>query len=96
MLVEDYAKNEVTSDRTSRILFAFLDHLPPDGLCNAHEDIIQGRDDLRGVADHYVSNILIPSMLSPVFFCSLYLQLNQSEPAVARHPQDSQLRVSAF
>ena len=67
MLVEDYAKNELASDLTSKILFAFLDHLPPDGLCNACEDIIQARHDLHGLADHYVSNILVPGMFSPVF-----------------------------
>jgi hypothetical protein len=67
MLVEDYAKNELVSDLTSKILFAFLDHLPPDGLCNVCEDIIQARKDLRELADHYVSNILVPSMFSPVF-----------------------------
>jgi len=66
-LVEDYAKNELAPDLTSKILFAFLDHLPPDGLCNVCEDIIQTRDNLRELADHYVSNILIPSMFSPVF-----------------------------
>ena len=66
-LVEDYAKNELASDLTSKILFAFLDHLPPDGLYNVCEDIIQARDDLRELADHYVSNILVPSMFSPVF-----------------------------
>jgi len=67
MLVEDYAKNELASDRTSKILFAFLNHLPPDGLYNVCEDIIQARDDLRELADDYVSNILVPSMFSPVF-----------------------------
>jgi hypothetical protein len=67
ILVEDYAKNELVSDLTSKILFAFLDHLPPDGLCNVCEDIIQARNDLRELADHYVSNILVPSMFSPVF-----------------------------
>jgi hypothetical protein len=67
MLVEDYAKNELASDLTSKILFAFLDHLPPDGLCNVYEDIIQTRHDLHGLADHYVSNILVPSIFSPVF-----------------------------
>src|SRR5437764_8269126 len=62
-----YAKNELASDLTSKILFAFLDHLPPDGLCNVCDDIIQARHDLRGLADYYVSNILVPSMFSPVF-----------------------------
>ena len=66
-LVLDYAKNELASDLTSKILFAFLDHLPPDGLCNVCDDIIEARDDLRGLADHYVSNILVPSMFSPAF-----------------------------
>jgi hypothetical protein len=66
-LVEDYAKDELASDPTSKILFAFLDHLPPDGLCNVCEDIIQARDSLRGLADYYVSNILVPSMFSAVF-----------------------------
>ena len=67
MLVEDYAKNELASDLTSKILFAFLDHLPPDGLCNVCEDIIQARDDLRGLADHYASNILVPSTFPLAF-----------------------------
>jgi hypothetical protein len=67
MLVEDYKKNELAPDLTSKILFAFLDHLPPDGLCNVCDDIIQARHDLHGLADHYVSNILVPSMFSPVF-----------------------------
>jgi hypothetical protein len=70
-LVLDYlVKNELTSDRTSKILFAFLDHLPPDGLRNVCEDIIQTRkdpNDLRELADHYLSNILLPSMFSPAF-----------------------------
>jgi len=69
-LVEEYAKNELASDPTSKILFAFLDHLPPDGLCNVCEDIIQAYKDpheLHELADHYVSNILVPSMFSPVF-----------------------------
>ena len=69
-LVEDYAKNELASDQTSKILFAFLDHLPQDGLCNVCEDIIQARNDSnepRKLADHYVSNILIPSIFSPAF-----------------------------
>jgi hypothetical protein len=69
-LVEEYAKNEFASDLTSKILFAFLDHLPPDGLRNVCEDIIQARNDpkdLRELADHYVSNILLPSMFSPAF-----------------------------
>jgi len=67
MLVEDYAKNELASDRTSKILFAFLNHLPPDGLCNVYDDIVHGRYNLRELADYYVSNILVPSMFSPVF-----------------------------
>ena len=66
-LVEDYAKNELASDLTSKILFAFLDHLPPDGLCNVYDDIVHGRYNLRELADYYVSNILVPSMFSPVF-----------------------------
>jgi hypothetical protein len=69
-LVLEYAKNELASDLTSKILFAFLDHLPLDGLCNVCEDIIEARHDLnalRELADHYVSNILVPSMFSPVF-----------------------------
>jgi hypothetical protein len=66
-LVEDYKKNELAADPTSKILFAFLDYLPQDGLRNICDDIIEARDDLRGLADHYVSNILIPSMFPPVF-----------------------------
>ena len=67
MLVEDYKKNELAPDLTSKILFAFLDYLPPDGLRNVCEDIIQARHDLHELADHYVSNILVPSMFSPAF-----------------------------
>jgi len=71
MLVEDYAKNELASDRTSKILFAFLDHLPlGDGLWNVCDDIMKAQHDVNGLrelADHYVSNILVPSMFSPVF-----------------------------
>jgi hypothetical protein len=69
-LVEDYAKKEPPSDPTSKILLAFLDHLPPDGLCNVCDDIIEAdrRHDLRGLADYFVSNILVPSMSSPVFY----------------------------
>jgi len=69
-LVEDYAKKEPASDPTSKILLAFLDHLPPDGLCNVCDDIIEAdrRHDLRGLADYFVSNILVPSMSSPVFY----------------------------
>jgi hypothetical protein len=69
-LVLEYAKDELPSDLTSKILFAFLDHLPPDGLCNVCEDIIEVRHDLnalRELADHYVANILVPSMFSPAF-----------------------------
>jgi hypothetical protein len=69
-LVEDYAKNELASDQTSKILFAFLDHLPPDGLCNVREDIVKAQKDpdgLRDLADYYFSNILVPSMFSPAF-----------------------------
>jgi hypothetical protein len=61
--VERYKENELISDETSKILFAFLDCLPPDGLCNIVEDI-KNASDLRALADHYVSNILIPSMFS--------------------------------
>jgi hypothetical protein len=69
-LVQDYKKNELAPDLTSKILFAFLDHLPPDGLRNVCDDIIQAWNDpngLRELADHYVSNILVPSMFSPAF-----------------------------
>ena len=70
-LVEKYAKNELASDLTSKTLFAFLDHLPSDdGLWNVCDDIIKARHDLNGLrelADHYVSNILVPSMFSPAF-----------------------------
>jgi hypothetical protein len=70
-LVEEYAKNELASDLTSKILFAFLDHLPSDGgLWNVCDDIIKARhylNGLRELADYYVSNILVPSMFSPVF-----------------------------
>ncbi|KAI9862324.1 MAG: hypothetical protein M1813_004800 [Trichoglossum hirsutum] len=59
-LVEDYAKNEPPSESTSRILNAFLDHLPPDGSAVIANDIINKKDDLRQLADHYVSSILIP------------------------------------
>ncbi|KAI9769520.1 MAG: hypothetical protein M1840_003997 [Geoglossum simile] len=64
-LVEDYAKNEPPSESTSRILNAFLDHLPPDGSAVIANDIINKKDDLRQLADHYVSSILIPSNPAP-------------------------------
>ena len=70
-LVAEYAENELASDLTSKILFAFLDHLPlGDGLWNVCDDIMKARHDVNGLrelADHYVSNILVPSMFSPVF-----------------------------
>jgi hypothetical protein len=69
-VVEDYARNELAPDQTSKILFAFLDHLPPDGLCNVREDVIKAQQDpdgLRDLADYYVSHILLPSMFSPAF-----------------------------
>jgi hypothetical protein len=70
-LVEDYKKNELEPDKTSKILFAFLDHLPQDdGLWNVCDDIIKVRHDLNGLrelADLYVSDILVPSMFPPVF-----------------------------
>jgi hypothetical protein len=68
-VVEDYARNELAPDQTSKILFAFLDHLPPDGLCNVREDIMKAQDPdgLRELADYYVSHILLPSMFSPAF-----------------------------
>jgi hypothetical protein len=69
-LVEDYAKNEPPSESTSRILNAFLDHLPPDGLAVVANDIVDGKDDLRQLADHYLSSILIPGK-----FPSLYVIL---------------------
>ncbi|KAH0544427.1 hypothetical protein FGG08_001454 [Glutinoglossum americanum] len=59
-LVEDYAKNESPSESTSRILNAFLNHLPPDGSTVIANDIINKKDDLRQLADHYISSILIP------------------------------------
>ncbi|KAI9764019.1 MAG: hypothetical protein M1839_005779 [Geoglossum umbratile] len=59
-LVKDYAKNEPPSESTSRILNVFLDHLPLDGSAVIANDIINKKDDLRQLADHYVSSILIP------------------------------------
>lgn len=60
-LVEDYAENEPPSESTSRILNAFLDHLPPDSSAVVANDIVDKRDDLKQLADHYVSSILFPS-----------------------------------
>jgi len=62
VLVERYEENEPAS-RTRKILFAFLDHLPPDGLCNIVQDIINASD-LSALADYYFSAILVPSMFS--------------------------------
>ncbi|KAI9777355.1 MAG: hypothetical protein M1839_008963 [Geoglossum umbratile] len=59
-LVEDYAENEPSSESTSRILNAFLDHLPPGGSAVVANDIVDGKDDLRQLAHHYLSSILIP------------------------------------
>jgi hypothetical protein len=61
--VERYEENELASDPTSKILFAFLDHLPPDGLRNIVQDI-QDAPDLRALANHYFSAILVPSTFS--------------------------------
>jgi hypothetical protein len=66
-LVEDYAKDKPLSESTSRILNAFLDHLVPDGSAVIANDIINKKDDLRQLADHYVSSILIPSKFSSLY-----------------------------
>src|SRR2546430_1271135 len=55
LIVEDYA-NENPPDRTSKILFAFLDHSPPDSIQVIAEDIID-YPDLHALADHYFSVI---------------------------------------
>jgi hypothetical protein len=59
-LVKDYAQNELPSESTSRILDAFLNHLPPDSSAVIAEDIISKKDSLKELADHYVSSLLIP------------------------------------
>ncbi|KAI9764451.1 MAG: hypothetical protein M1840_008474 [Geoglossum simile] len=59
-LVEDYARNELPSESTSRILDAFLNHLPLDSSAVVAEDIISKKDSLKELADHYVSSLLIP------------------------------------
>ena len=46
----------------SKILFAFLDHSPPDSVQVIAKDIID-HPDLQALADHYFSAILLPSML---------------------------------
>ncbi|KAI9771842.1 MAG: hypothetical protein M1840_001612 [Geoglossum simile] len=59
-LVKDYSDSELPSDRTSRVLYAFLDHLPPDSLNVVADDIVSHSKDLRALADHYVSAVLLP------------------------------------
>jgi hypothetical protein len=63
-LIANYAKNEQPPDRTSKILFAFLDHLAPDGMRAVADDIVDSSD-LHALADHYFSAILLPSMQVP-------------------------------
>jgi hypothetical protein len=60
-LVANYAKNEHPLDRTSKILFAFLDHLALDGVQAIVDDIVDSSD-LHALAEHYFSAILLPSM----------------------------------
>ncbi|KAH0538279.1 hypothetical protein FGG08_005099 [Glutinoglossum americanum] len=60
-LVEDYAKNEHPSDTTSRVLGAFLDHLPLDSLEVIVDDIVNNSKDLQKLAMRYTSTILFPS-----------------------------------
>jgi hypothetical protein len=63
LLVERYAETELPTDNTSKILSAFLDHLPPDGIEAIVEDINKTYSlELRALADHYFSAILLPSM----------------------------------
>ena len=86
-LVEEYAKGELASDRTSKILFAFLDHLPPDGQSNVSHDVIGAWDGgLRELADHYVTNILVPSM----FLSRLLIPLPPSNSAPFAYNLNSQ------
>ena len=56
--VETYAEKNLPSDRTSKILFAFLDHLLPDGQQAIAEDIINSTD-LCTLADHYFTAVLL-------------------------------------
>jgi hypothetical protein len=63
MLVERYARNEQPADRTSKILLAFLDHVLPDGIPNIVNDI-RNSTDLKALAEHYFSAILLPSTFS--------------------------------
>ena len=65
-LIEEYQEKN-PSERTAQILPAFLDHVPSDGQHNVAEDI-RNTTDLRELADHYVSAILVPSMFFPFYF----------------------------
>ncbi|KAI9782087.1 MAG: hypothetical protein M1839_005433 [Geoglossum umbratile] len=59
-LVKEYARGEEPSDRTSKVLFAFLDYLPSDSAVVVADDIISYSGKLHELADHYVSTILFP------------------------------------
>jgi hypothetical protein len=59
--VKEYARGEEPSDRTSKVLFAFLDYLPSDSTVVVADDIISHSGKLHELADHYVSTVLFPS-----------------------------------
>ncbi|KAI9768994.1 MAG: hypothetical protein M1840_004590 [Geoglossum simile] len=60
-LVKEYARGEEPSDRTSKVLFAFLDYLPSDSAVVVADDIISYSGKLHELADHYVSTVLFPT-----------------------------------
>src|SRR5438876_10479372 len=61
-LVEDFAALEAPPGDTSKLLFAFLDHLPEDSQLVIAKDINDSKD-LHALKEHYLSAILIPCML---------------------------------
>ncbi|KAI9782086.1 MAG: hypothetical protein M1839_005432 [Geoglossum umbratile] len=59
-LVNDYAEGESPSDQTSKVLNAFLEHLPSESAGVVADDIISNSNDLATLADHYITSILVP------------------------------------
>ncbi|KAI9785193.1 MAG: hypothetical protein M1839_000831 [Geoglossum umbratile] len=59
-LVNDYAEGESPSDQTSKVLNAFLEHLPSESAGVVADDIISNSNDLTTLADHYITSILVP------------------------------------
>jgi hypothetical protein len=58
---KDYAEKELPSDTTSRVLSAFLDHLPSDSSEVIADDITVNSKNLQKLATPHISAILIPS-----------------------------------